>query len=874
MPLQNYCRHQCQHYLQHLSDGSAYAYKTAYAGGIRCSGGVDELKTVISYGSDNTHPTYNNVLPVSSTTKRGDGSLALTTIYTYDVYGNVTSSIVSGKGDGNYYFYDAVNRQIGVIGIDPDGSGSRPRPAKRTYYDTDGRVYKVDTGTATGIDLTALNNMVVLQRDSNDFDPATGLATVARHYDNGTQTHVTQKSYTNMFQTDCVAVRLNAAAFGSLPSSACNLGTAGADGNDRITKYTYDATGAIKTSNSAYATAPSRLDFSKIYNTNGTLAYVTDGNGNRTTYYYDLFNRLIKTCFPIAGSGATSSTTDCEQTVYSSSFYNNARVYYNSLRDGSNIYLGYDADGRISAKSGALSETYGYNNFDMVLTHTNNSQTETYTYNSVGQLLSDAQAMGTVTYTYDGFYRRNKLIYPGSGLYVTYGYDAGDELTSILENGTTSVVSFDYDNYGRRSHLYRGNSQTTTYGYDTSSNLTSIAQTSNTLSFTYNTADQIKTKTNSNTSFAFTPAAKNLTYGVDGLNRISTIGGSSFVYDGRGNLNSDGGGTYVYNVNNLLTSATQSSVASTLAYDAENRLLSIAKNGTTTKFLYDGDDIIAEYNGSNVLLRRYVHGAGEDEPLVWYEGAGTGSKSWFMSDDKGSVISLTNSSGTTSNVNTYDEYGLPGSGNSGRFQYTGQVWLPEIGMYYYKARLYSPAVGRFMQTDPVGYADGMNWYAYVHDDPIDGTDSSGLAGSSNGADTYNAPAPEVTVTATGCFMKNGCYTEDNWRKYGPGAHPDAGEVNDTIAPWELIGPGDVEGVFMGLKFVVTEGLENAPKIGALAFKAVKGAGKACGCFVEGTEVATPVGLKPIEDIKVGDTVIAYDERTGELKAETVLYQRH
>jgi hypothetical protein len=69
-------------------------------------------------------------------------------------------------------------------------------------------------------------------------------------------------------------------------------------------------------------------------------------------------------------------------------------------------------------------------------------------------------------------------------------------------------------------------------------------------------------------------------------------------------------------------------------------------------------------------------------------------------DERGSITRITNGTGATIVLNSYDEYGIPASTNQGRFQYTGQSWLPEIGMYNYKARIYSPTLGRFMQTDP------------------------------------------------------------------------------------------------------------------------------------------------------------------------------
>ena len=76
--------------------------------------------------------------------------------------------------------------------------------------------------------------------------------------------------------------------------------------------------------------------------------------------------------------------------------------------------------------------------------------------------------------------------------------------------------------------------------------------------------------------------------------------------------------------------------------------------------------------------------------------------------------------------NRYDAWGVPGA-NEGRFQYTGQAWIGELGLYHYKARFYSPFLGRFMQTDPIGYGGGTNIYAYVGNDPVNFSDPSGLA---------------------------------------------------------------------------------------------------------------------------------------------------
>ena len=143
---------------------------------------------------------------------------------------------------------------------------------------------------------------------------------------------------------------------------------------------------------------------------------------------------------------------------------------------------------------------------------------------------------------------------------------------------------------------------------------------------------------------------------------------------------------------------------------------------------------------------------------MWYEGSGTATRRWAHQDERGSVIAVSDGSGTATAINRYDEYGKPAATNVGRFQYTGQMWLAEIGLQYSKARMYGPHVGRFWQTDPIGYGGGPNRYAYVGNDPINWVDPLGLQRQ---PDVKPVEPPRPYVDIMGAIVVTGC------RRCGP-----------------------------------------------------------------------------------------------------------
>lgn len=700
---------------------------SACATGVSCDGAVNEVLTTVTYP---TTSVPNNLLPTSTSRGSGVTPAMATTATTYTSDGDIATvnGPLPGTADTVTYLHNDARQVIGIIGPDPDGVGPLLNRAQRLTYNGRGQVILTETGTASG---GVWANFSALLKSETTYDAAAYFRpTQTRQLSaGGAVSGVQQVSYDAAGRPSCTALRMNPSTYTALPTSACTAATTGTFGPDRIAQTTYDAAGRVVSTTSGGVTE------SISYTANNRTGSLTDGGGHVSIMEYDGFDRLVKLRYPNATGGGTS-TTDYEAWTWNAA----SQPLTSRNRAGQVTTLTWDLLGRmtnIDAPSGTMDVNTTYDNLGRMLTTTGNSQTLTTVWDALSRPVSETGPLGSIGYEYDAVGRMSKITWPDA-FFVKYSRDIYGAPTSISENGAVSgagvLAQYTYDNLGHLTGITRagGSGAVTAYGYDAFGRLDSLAQNPSgtshdlALSFSYNPAGQIVGRGISNTAYLLTPAAGATDYEVDGLNRITEIDSALVSYDGNKNATAVAGNTYGYDAAGRLVSANAGLGAATFTFDPTGRLYQSSTGGYPTRFQYAGWQLIAEYDGSGNITARHIPGVGLDDIAASWDLTSTSPvRGWPLTDERGSVLTQSDSTGTAFLINRYDEFGVPAPGNAGRFQYTGQVWIPAANAYHYRARTYLPQIGRFLETDPIGYAAGSNLYTYTRNDPLNFTDPTG-----------------------------------------------------------------------------------------------------------------------------------------------------
>jgi RHS repeat-associated protein len=664
---------------------------------------IDPYSRVTLY--DKTIETYHGAPgtnELSALTETVSG-IVRTTSYTYE-NGNI-KTVTDPAGNVTTYYYEDSNNPTKPTRIAKSVSG-QPDVETTFEHDASGNLAKVWlpgavaptmlTRTPTGL----VKSVVSAEGDETLFDYySTGL--IANSVDPlGNLTH---------YEYD---------AIGRLASVT--------DPRQKVTYYVYDTT-----AKEVEITDPLGGTTTIKYDSDGDIIWLTDARGNTVSYTYDDRGRaesmtdqvLATESYTHDASDNLTSITDRKSQVTSYSDYDALdRLTRSDYQDGSYTTLAYDDLGRIVSTVDSISGMIEY-------TYTDTSQGEFP--DKVKQVVSPG---GTVSYSYDDLGRRETMDVDGE-LTVAYQYLPNGLVDTISATnpvtGAPMVFSFSYDNAGRRTGIIYPNGTTTSYTYDEAGRLLTVIHKDSTeqvlesLSYSYDATGN-RTSMERPGINPLLPGPSN-SPDYDPANRLNAFNGDPLSYDPNGNVTGWGDMFFTWDARDRLVGITNAPAGdASFSYDSSGRRIEKTVGGVTTKYLYDGLDIVKEMDGLGNTKAWYVRTLNIDEPFARI--AADGTVRYYHADALGSIIALTDTNGDIRTQYNYSPFGvtqLMGEASDNPFQYTGREY-DGTGLYYYRARYYSPEMGRFISEDPIGLTGGINMYAYVGNRPVNFVDPLGL----------------------------------------------------------------------------------------------------------------------------------------------------
>lgn len=530
------------------------------------------------------------------------------------------------------------------------------------------------------------------------------------------------------------------------------------DANAHVTSYVYDGFGDL-----IQQVSPDSGTTVYHYDADGNLTSRTDALGSVTNFTYDALDRILTRTYPsdttqnvtftydktgslfAFGVGRLSTMTDAAGLVnflYDERGNLLSRRRYDSTgaTNLSNFYTAYDAVGRIKGHTYPSGMFAGYARdasgviSQLVLFPTGSGASETVlspAFDPFGPLKfitfgNNEQENRAI----DLDYRVSQVTDTNSAsvnlLDLKYTYDAATNITSIVDS------------------LNAANTQT--FGYDVLNRITSAASGAGgygSLAWSHDKNGNLLTRTVGSTSTSYSYAT--------GSNRIASYMSAgvttTVATNANGNITSippatsSAPDTFSYNVANRLASVSGSPLGANFVYDGFGRRYSKADPGSAPiTFTYDDDGTLMEEN-NNGLVTDYIYLKGAPVAL-FVPNVGSGTVYYVHTDQLGTPQLVTDSNQTPVWSTTYQPYGTTGPVNASITQnlsLPGQYFDNETGFHYNGFRDYIPALGRYLESDPIGLGGGLNTYAYATGNPLKFYDMLGLTSEYCGRLTICSP---------------------------------------------------------------------------------------------------------------------------------------